>query len=81
MRMAYIFLIATLLLVGIIFLAKSGGITGNVVKSGDNGDGNRVLLETTMGDIVIELFDDTPITAGNFKKLVSEGFYDGIVFS
>jgi peptidyl-prolyl cis-trans isomerase A (cyclophilin A) len=40
-----------------------------------------VLLETSMGDIKIQLFDDlVPITAGNFKKLVEEGFYDGIIF-
>jgi len=40
----------------------------------------RVKLATTMGDIVIELAEDMPITAGNFEKLVSEGFYDGVVF-
>jgi len=40
----------------------------------------KVLLETTMGNIVIELYDDMPITAGNFKKLVEEGFYDGVIF-
>ncbi len=40
-----------------------------------------VLLQTTMGDVKIELFDDTrPITAGNFRKLVEKGFYDGTVF-
>ncbi|MFH1211091.1 MAG: peptidylprolyl isomerase [archaeon] len=40
-----------------------------------------VSLETNMGEIQIELYDDTmPITAGNFKKLVSEGFYDGVIF-
>ena len=42
---------------------------------------NRALLETTIGNIKIELFDTTmPITSGNFKKLVSEGFYDGVIF-
>ncbi|HEY7589347.1 MAG TPA: peptidylprolyl isomerase [Thermoplasmata archaeon] len=40
-----------------------------------------VLLETTMGDVRIELFDDTmPVTAGNFRKLVERGFYDGTIF-
>ena len=39
------------------------------------------VLETTQGIIEIELFKDTmPITAGNFAKLVSEGFYNGIKF-
>ncbi len=40
----------------------------------------KVLLETTMGNIVIELADDMPITAGNFEKLAKEGFYDGVIF-
>ncbi len=40
-----------------------------------------VTMETTMGTIKIELYMDTmPLTAGNFKKLVEQGFYDGIVF-
>jgi len=39
------------------------------------------VLETNKGDIEIELFmDKMPITAGNFKKLAEEGFYDGIRF-
>ena len=33
------------------------------------------------GDILIRLFPDVaPITVNNFKKLVSEGFYDGLIF-
>lgn len=40
-----------------------------------------VLLQTTMGDVTIELFDDTmPTTTTNFRKLISERFYDGTVF-
>ncbi|SRR5437899_9752464 len=40
-----------------------------------------VLLQTTMGDVKIELFDETmPITAGNFRKLVEKGFYNGTTF-
>lgn len=40
----------------------------------------QVLLHTTEGDIVIELDKNMPITAGNFEKLVKEGFYDGVIF-
>ena len=40
----------------------------------------NITLKTTKGDITIELFDDTPITAGNFKKLVEQKFYDGTIF-
>ena len=40
----------------------------------------KVIFETNMGNITIELYDDMPITAGNFEKLVKSGFYDGVIF-
>lgn len=41
----------------------------------------RVKLETTRGDIVIELFeDDVPNTVASFVSLVSDEFYDGLEF-
>jgi len=41
---------------------------------------DRVLLVTSMGSITIRLHDDMPITAGNFKNLVKQGIYDGVLF-
>jgi len=41
---------------------------------------NKVLLQTSMGNITIQLYDDMPITTGNFKKLVQQGVYDGTIF-
>jgi len=39
------------------------------------------VLNTNMGVIEIELYEDRmPITAGNFKKLINEKYYDGIKF-
>ncbi len=47
----------------------------------DGGRMTTVLLQTTLGDVRIELFDDAmPITAGNFRKLVEKHFYDGTIF-
>lgn len=43
-------------------------------------DAKKVLLKTTMGDITIELYNDMPVTAGNFEKLVKKGFYDDVIF-
>lgn len=40
----------------------------------------KVKLETSKGDIVLELYSEMPVTAGNFEKLVKEGFYDEIIF-
>ncbi len=50
-------------------------MTGNTI-----GSSTKVKLETNMGDIVIELYEEMPITAGNFEKLVKQGFYDGVIF-
>ena len=38
-------------------------------------------MNTSMGTIALELFDDdAPKTVANFRKLASDGFYDGIIF-
>ncbi|MBP2673229.1 MAG: putative peptidyl-prolyl cis-trans isomerase [Deltaproteobacteria bacterium] len=40
-----------------------------------------VLLETSMGDIKLELFPgEAPITVANFLTYVREGHYDGLIF-
>ncbi len=40
-----------------------------------------VKLETSMGNIVIELYEDkAPATVANFLKYVNDGFYDGLIF-
>lgn len=48
----------------------------------DNGVGtDTVLIKTSMGDIVVELYPaEAPITVANFKSYVEDGFYDGLVF-
>jgi peptidyl-prolyl cis-trans isomerase B (cyclophilin B) len=43
--------------------------------------GYHVFLETSMGDMVIELYpDDAPQTVANFLDYVTEGYYDSLVF-
>ena len=43
--------------------------------------GNTLTLETTKGPVVIEMRPDlAPGHVSHIKRLVSEGFYDGIVF-
>ncbi len=39
-----------------------------------------VLLKTTMGDMKIKLYNETPLHRDNFIKLVNEKFYDGLLF-
>ena len=50
------------------------------MAEGTTETGKRILLKTSMGDIILQLYEDMPITAGNFQKLVEKGFYDGTVF-
>src|SRR3954463_3388597 len=42
---------------------------------------SRATLHTNHGVIEVELFDgDAPTTVDNFRKLASDGFYDGVIF-
>ncbi len=41
----------------------------------------EVLIETSEGDIVVRLYDDTPLHRDNFIKNVEAGIYDGILFN
>ena len=43
-------------------------------------NGTQVLLITSMGNIIIQMRNDKPITTANFVKLVKQGFYDGTIF-
>jgi len=40
----------------------------------------QVQLTTNKGEITIALYDDMPVTAGNFASLVEKGFYDNVTF-
>ena len=40
----------------------------------------RVLIETSFGELIVELSDSTPGHRDNFVKLVDDGFYDGLLF-
>ena len=46
----------------------------------NNNKMTKVKLETSLGDIVVELYNETPQHRDNFIKLVKEGYYDGVLF-
>ncbi|MBQ9093931.1 MAG: peptidylprolyl isomerase [Prevotella sp.] len=60
----------------VVFMAFS------VSVSAQNGDDGRtqIMIETTMGNIKVVLYDETPLHSNNFKSLVNRGFYDGVLF-
>ncbi len=68
--MKFVFYLSLIILV----LVLSGCLAPTEEKA------NKVLLKTSMGDITVQLSDDMPITAGNFKSLVEKGFYNGVIF-
>lgn len=39
-----------------------------------------VEIETEYGNMLVKLYDDTPLHQDNFSKLVEKGFYDGLLF-
>lgn len=41
---------------------------------------SKVLIKTSLGDITVRLYDETPLHRDNFIKLASEGYYDGTLF-
>ena len=40
----------------------------------------KAKIQTMLGDIVVRLYDETPIHRDNFVKLAKEGYYDGTLF-
>ena len=40
----------------------------------------KILLETNMGNITLELYSEQVITSGNFRSLVENGVYNGVIF-
>lgn len=49
-------------------------------KYGKENPETRVKLETNLGDIVIKLYEDTPLHRANFIFLVKEGYFDLTTF-
>src|SRR5215813_862072 len=39
-----------------------------------------VLLQTNYGNIIVRLYDSTPLHRDNFLKLVKTGYYDSVLF-
>jgi len=73
-------MISKKLIISIVITTLIIGIAGFILLNQNKNMTKQVLLQTSEGDITIELYSDMPITAGNFEKLVRKGFYDGVIF-
>jgi len=62
-----------------------GLMVGLILGAGASARAERshplVKLETSMGDLTLELYPDkAPVTVANFLQYVKDGFYDGTIF-
>ena len=71
-------IIGSILIVFIIVIAVFVG--KSTMGKNNASEAKKIVLETSRGDIVIHLYEDMPITAGNFETLVNKGFYDDVIF-
>ncbi len=55
-------------------------ITYSCAQTNNNNSLTEVTIQTDFGNIVIELYNDTPLHKDNFLKLSKEGFYEGLLF-
>lgn len=61
--------------------AKNVGKAGAVVKTVKAEERPEVLIKTTMGDIRVALYNETPLHRDNFLKLIREyHYYDSLLF-
>ena len=74
----------TILSIGLSLMAFTSTIysqeKNDMIKPNYDPDDALVELHTTMGDIIVELYNDTPLHRDNFLKLVKDGYYDGVLF-
>ena len=70
------------LCLGLAFTAAAAGTTSAKGDAGGAADANpRVKFETSMGNIVLELYPEkAPKTVANFLAYVDAGFYDNTIF-
>ena len=61
-------------------IASTGNSKSEKKINMENVKETLVRLKTTMGDITVKLYDETPKHRDNFIKLVKEGAYDSTLF-
>lgn len=71
--------IITTALIAIMAVIIAGAKNKSDMTQNNNGD---VIadIKTSMGDIKVKLFGQTPLHRDNFVKLAKEGYYDGVLF-
>lgn len=64
----------------VMVLSVSAQVKEGVTVEENDTSRSEVLLETSMGNIRVALYNDTPKHRENFLKLVNSGYYNGCIF-
>lgn len=73
-------LFRTLFYAVVVFIITSSAEANNIVPINNMEQNKKVLIKTSVGNIVIELYNETPAHRDNFIKLVEEKYYEGTLF-
>lgn len=79
-------ILSALMLISLIILSACSSQKTVESNKGDKNESlksepmTQVLIKTSMGDITIALYNETPQHKANFIKLVKENYYDGVLF-
>ncbi len=55
-------------------------VTATAQKNAPMTNNRLVEISTNFGNMIVQLYDSTPLHRDNFIKLVNEGFYDSLLF-
>lgn len=67
-------------LVSFVLCASAQKDSKEVLKSSDQYYNETVVISTSLGDIKLKLYKDTPLHSENFLKLAKQGFFDSTLF-
>ena len=79
-RFAFLFVITSLVITGFAQTKTVNKKPAAMVAKKPVTTARMVDITTTFGDIVVKLYDSTPLHRDNFIRLVKEGFYDSLLF-
>ena len=75
---AIMFMLALAMVMSCTMTGKESQVNKNAKQTDDKM--TKVEIKTTLGDIVVALYDETPLHRDNFLKLVKEHYYDSVLF-
>lgn len=77
MRITSVFI---LFMICVLSLSQGANAQINMAKQMANEKETKVVFETTLGNIVVKLYNETPKHRDNFLKVVNDSVYNGVLF-